>query len=222
MVDPTAAPAQEQRRWTVLVPLKPAGTAKSRLDVGSDPLRERLAMAMALDVVQVILSCPRVGTVVVVAETAEGLESLTRMGAEVFVVAAGTGLNPALRLAAAHLPAPYGTGPIASLVGDVAALTGDELTRTLDLASRHARAFLADRAGTGTSLVAATVGTFLPEYGPDSRRRHTEAGFIELDPPGVEGLRLDVDTAEDLAAARAIGLGPRTAAVLGLVPPHGR
>lgn len=213
------AGAQLDKGWTLLVPLKAAGTAKSRLDVGSHTLRARLAMAMACDVVEVVLGCPRVRSVVVVSETADGLEPLSRLGAELFVGGAGTGLNPALRLASSQLSTSHPGAPIAALVGDVAAATVGELTRTLDAAAGHPRAFLADRAETGTTLVAASgAAGFRPEYGPGSRRRHAGAGFVELDLPEVEGLRLDVDTAQDLAAAAALGLGPRTAAVLLLLP----
>jgi 2-phospho-L-lactate guanylyltransferase len=39
---------------------------------------------------------------------------------------------------------------------------------------------------------------------------------VEL--PGAPGLRLDVDTPEDLAAALLLGLGAATAAVVGRLP----
>jgi 2-phospho-L-lactate guanylyltransferase len=55
---------------------------------------------------------------------------------------------------------------------------------------------------------------FLQRFSPRSRERHRLAGVTELDPPGIDGLRTDVDTLDDLRLAAAIGLGRRSAAKL--------
>jgi 2-phospho-L-lactate guanylyltransferase len=69
-----------------------------------------------------------------------------------------------------------------------------------------------DRAGTGTTLLAAAPGAALtPAYGAGSRAVHLASGAVEL--PGAAGLRLDVDTPDDLAAALLLGVGAATAAV---------
>ena len=47
----------------------------------------------------------------------------------------------------------------------------------------------------------------------DHFRVDAGGGAVELDLAGIAGLRRDVDTAEDLEQAAALGLGPRTAAV---------
>jgi 2-phospho-L-lactate/phosphoenolpyruvate guanylyltransferase len=200
--------------WALLVPLKAPATAKSRLSVPSD-LRAELVLAMACDTVAVALACPLVGLVLVVADSTEGLEPLQRMGAGIVVDTTGQGLNAGLRYAAGIAAARDSGYGIASLVADVAALTVDQLTRTLTAAAVHERAFVPDAAGPGTTFVAARHwGSFLPEYGTGSRRRHGDAGFVELTLPDIAGLRLDVDTIADLAAATAIGAGPRTTDVL--------
>jgi 2-phospho-L-lactate/phosphoenolpyruvate guanylyltransferase len=75
------------------------------------------------------------------------------------------------------------------------------------------RAFVADAAGTGTTLVAAPPGVDLdPRFGDRSAARHAAAGARPLvgDWPT---LRRDVDTVDDLAAAAELGLGPYTCAV---------
>ena len=202
-------------RWAVLVPLKPLASAKSRLAV-PDAVRTELVLAMACDTVAVALACPLVDLVLVVSDTVEGLGPLQRMGAGMVVDPKGMGLNAALRQAAGVAAARDSTLGIASLVADLAAATVDQLTRVLAEAEHHPCSFLPDAAGPGTTLVAATQwGSFLPEYGPQSRRRHLEAGFVELSVPDITGLRLDVDSTADLQSAAANGVGPRTSKVLG-------
>jgi 2-phospho-L-lactate/phosphoenolpyruvate guanylyltransferase len=72
-----------------------------------------------------------------------------------------------------------------------------------------------DADGTGTALYAATPGSpFRPRFGPSSRRRHLDNGAAEIASGVLTGLRRDVDTVDDLRAAAAIGLGPRTRAEL--------
>jgi 2-phospho-L-lactate guanylyltransferase len=56
-------------------------------------------------------------------------------------------------------------------------------------------------------------GEFRPAFGGASRARHARAGAVELALDGVPGLRGDVDTADDLRAAVALGAGPRTTAL---------
>jgi len=206
--------AADGPRWAVLVPLKPLVSAKSRLAV-PDTLRTELVLAMACDTVAVALACPAVDLVLVVTDAVKGLEPLQRMGAGLIVNPAGDGLNAALRHAAGIAAARDSGYGIASLVADLAAATVDQLTRVLAEAALHRRSFVPDAAGPGTTLVAATQwGSFLPEYGPQSRRRHVEAGFVELSLSDITGLRLDVDTTADLQAAAAIGVGPRTSRLL--------
>jgi 2-phospho-L-lactate guanylyltransferase len=204
-----------QVRWALLLPIKPPGTAKSRLALDSVQDRADLVLAMATDVVTVALACPRVALVLVVGDSPDGLEPLQRMGAAVVVDPAVRGLNASLRYAAGLAAARDSTYGIASLVADVAAVTVDQLTRALDAAAVAGNAFVPDAAGRGTTLVAARQwGSFLPEYGLHSRRRHREAGLVELNLDDATGLRLDVDTLADLAALKALGPGPMTRALL--------
>jgi 2-phospho-L-lactate guanylyltransferase len=78
--------------------------------------------------------------------------------------------------------------------------------------ARGGRAFVADSAGTGTTLLAAASPAALsPSYGPGSRARHLDGGAVEL--TGPPALRRDVDTPDDLRDALRLGVGTRTAAV---------
>jgi len=129
------------------------------------------------------------------------------------------GLNNALREGAALAAARWPDDGVAALVGDLPALRPEDLDEALAAAAHHKRAYVADAAGTGTTLLTAGPGTeLLPEFGAGSAARH---GRTAATVPAGRGLRQDVDTTEDLAAAAAIGLGPATratvAAVLGPV-----
>lgn len=99
------------------------------------------------------------------------------------------------------------------MAADLPALSAAELALALGEAAQARQAFVADAAGTGTTLYAAGPGVaFSPRFGPGSREAHRSAGAVELLLPGLDGLRRDVDTIADLRDAARIGLGPHTSA----------
>ena len=101
---------------------------------------------------------------------------------------------------------------MALLSADLPALRPAELTAALAAAAAHARSFVPDAAGGGTTLLAAAPGVPAdPRYGAGSAAAHRASGAVPLtgDWPS---LRRDVDTAADLLAAAALGLGPATRA----------
>ncbi|MEU6126476.1 2-phospho-L-lactate guanylyltransferase, partial [Streptomyces sp. NPDC047123] len=103
--------------------------------------------------------------------------------------------------------------PLAALNADLPALRPAELARALGGAAPFPRAFMPDAAGIGTTLLCAGPGAELrPAFGARSRARHTASGAVELALDGVDSLRQDVDTGDDLRAALSLGVGPRTAA----------
>jgi 2-phospho-L-lactate guanylyltransferase len=125
---------------------------------------------------------------------------------------AGLGLNGALRLGEAAARALRPDTWIAALSGDLPALTADALGAALRSAMRFDRAFVADAPGTGTTMLCASPATALdPRFGVGSAQAHAESGAAALE--AEQRMRTDVDTAEDLAAAIALGVGPATAAV---------
>jgi 2-phospho-L-lactate guanylyltransferase len=102
---------------------------------------------------------------------------------------------------------------VAALNADLPALRPLELARVLDAAAEFPRSFLPDAAAIGTTLLAAAPGReLLPAFGTASRARHRASGAVELGLDAVNSVRQDVDTGDDLRAALALGVGPRTAA----------
>lgn len=202
-------------QWTLVIPLKPLARAKSRLaDTAADGLRPALALAFAQDTVAAALASAAVRDVAVVTDDALAGRELAALGARIVPDAPLAGLNAALAHGEAVVRAHRPDSAVAALNADLPALRSMELTRVLDSAAKFPRAFLPDAAAIGTTLLTATPGTqLLPAFGPDSRARHHASGAVELRLVEVDSVRQDVDTGDDLRAALALGVGPRTAAV---------
>lgn len=203
-------------RVSLVIPVRDPASAKSRLAVGDDPAaharRAALAAAIALDTVTAARAAREVGEVIVVGTLASALEGVQVLDDPGYglLVAVGAGL------AAADAAA-----PTAVLLGDLPALQPADLDAALVAASEHHWAFVPDAEGTGTTLVTAAAG--LPHalrFGEGSAEQHRDVGYVELDVPERSGLRRDIDTPAqlaalaELAAAGAVLLGPRTAALL--------
>ncbi|MFI9647986.1 2-phospho-L-lactate guanylyltransferase [Streptomyces sp. NPDC052040] len=201
-------------QWTVVVPLKALARAKSRLaDTAADGLRPGLALAFAQDTVAAALDCAAVSDVAVVTGDPLAARELAVLGARIVPDGAADGLNAALALGAAEVRGPRPAAAVAALNADLPALRPAELARVLDAAAEFPRAFLPDAAGIGTTLLAAGPGRELrPAFGIDSRARHRASGAVEIALDAVDSVRQDVDTGDDLRAALALGVGPRTAA----------
>ena len=201
--------------WTVVVPVKRLAVAKSRLAALAGEHRPDLALAFALDTVAAALATSAVAQVVVVSDEPAARAECAALGAVVVGDEPDAGLNPALRHGAT-LAAP-GQG-VAAVSADLPALTPETLERALSLASDHRRSYLADAEGSGTTFYAATDrDDFDPRYGPASAARHEASGASPLPTTGLERLRRDVDTADDVAEAWRLGVGPRTAAALAAI-----
>jgi 2-phospho-L-lactate/phosphoenolpyruvate guanylyltransferase len=216
--------------WTVVIPVKVLARAKSRLAALAGSRRAEMALAFACDTVSAVLAVPTVARVVVVTADSVAARELATLGA-VIAQDTTTDLNDALHLGASTFSAAAskGTGDtpvpiegprcitgalgIAALTADLPALRPGELARALGRVRRGA-AFVPDAHDVGTTLYAAPPNVlFRPMYGGRSRERHARHGAAELRLDDVPGLRRDVDTPEDLAAAAVLGLGPRTAPI---------
>jgi 2-phospho-L-lactate/phosphoenolpyruvate guanylyltransferase len=196
-----------------VVPLKPLRLAKSRLRPGTgELLRPRLALSFAQDTVSAALASRAVREVVVVTDDPTASSELSALGARVVPDAPGGGLNAALAHGAREVRALRRGAPVAALNADLPALRPGELARVLDAAAAFERSFLTDAAGIGTTLLAAAPGVELdPAFGGPSRQAHLSTGAVEILLQDVDSVRQDVDTADDLSRAAALGLGPRTA-----------
>jgi 2-phospho-L-lactate guanylyltransferase len=192
--------------WHLVVPVKRLADAKSRVLLAPGE-RGSLALAMLDDTLAAAL--PVVTAVAVVTRDPKAAALARAAGADVVDDPSG-GLNTAVH--AGWRAAASGVRR-AALTGDLPALAPSELRSALAAAAEHPYAFVPDRARTGTVLVTSTRTQDRSHFGADSRRAHRRAGAVELagDWPG---LRCDVDTLDDLAVAAALGVGPRTTALL--------
>jgi len=217
--------------WAVVVPVKPAERGKSRLEVpGVD--RVALARAIALDTIAAAAACALVERVIVVTDDAElplraaGIPGVRWLGetaareqraADALAgrapAVAPPGLDGAVALGA---DAAGKRMPRAALLGDLPALRPDDLAAGLAAAAGADRAVAPDAEGTGSTLVTARAGIpWASSFGDGSLARHVALGCRMLDVPASSTLRRDVDAADQLDAAVLLGLGPRTAALLG-------
>lgn len=191
-----------------MVPVKASDVAKSRLGGGPD-----LAIAIAVDTIAAIAATPEVGRVVVVTAD-EGIAWELRGidGVQVVSEFEASGIASAVSLGLDMIEE---TDDRAAMLGDLPALTPEDLSAALALASRVTRGFVPDREGGGTTLVSAAAGNeLLHRFGPGSAARHAALGLVRLGVPKESTLRRDVDTPEQLEVAESHGLGPRTTAVL--------
>lgn len=219
--DPTArAGVLPSAGWTLIVPVKSTSRGKSRIDV--DPqLRQRIARALALDTVAAAAAAAAVTQVVVVAdEQADGAELATIAGVRVQLTATRS-LNAAIADGVGGA-----SGMVAVLPADLPGVTAAELDAVLQQAAsmlvdddRHSMAVIADRQGVGTTLLAALEPAELrPHYGPQSFRRHQDAGARALDVAADSWIRRDIDTLADLATITTGRTGELAAQALGLRP----
>ncbi len=217
--DTTALPTPDQDgpggvRWHLVLPVKDAALAKSRLDAPAPVRRSDLARAVAHDTVETACAALGADRVTVVTSDAPTREAALALGARV-VADPGQGLNAAVAAGWDDRPeAPGGRVGWAALLGDVPAARPADLREALERCAAYRTALVPDAEGTGTVLLASTVAPPTPRFGPGSALRHEADGAqrLELDLPR---LRRDVDVAADLRAALALGVGRRTLLAVG-------
>jgi len=205
----------------LLVAIKPLAWAKTRLrgaaDGGSgDPAAHaRLVVAMARDTVAAAAAAALVRRAVAVCSDGVVCRVLAVDGVDTVADEPADGLNSALRYGEALLRTADPATAVAAMPADLPALRPQELDCALrDALATGGRAFCADQAGIGTTLLLAPPGHALaPRFGPCSAAAHRAGGARELS-GRWPGLRCDVDTAADLALARELGLGRLTRAAL--------
>jgi 2-phospho-L-lactate/phosphoenolpyruvate guanylyltransferase len=206
--------------WSLVIPVKVLAQAKTRLTGLAAERRSRLVLAMAADTVAAALQADSVAKVLVVTDDALVRDATGGLGA-IVLPDTRAGLNEALEYGAAYAQERWPGRGRCGLAGDLPAMRSAELAAALRVAAGLGAAFVPDADGTGTALYATAPGLpFRPRFGPSSRQQHLDSGAREIsaDETGgaLVGLRRDVDTVDDLRAAVAIGLGPRTRAELAL------
>lgn len=198
------------RLFTVLVPVKPPTVGKSRLATLPDEQRSTLAAAFALDTVDAALSCPRVGAVLVVTDDFRFAGVLRGRGCAVIPDGVAGDLNETLVQAAHEAARKQPTYGVAALCADLPALRAEHLSEALAAVPDGGPGFVADAAGTGTTLYATrSPELFRPAFGQGSYAAHLAAGATPLTGE-LSTLRQDVDEAADLGRASVLGLGVHT------------
>ena len=195
--------------FALVVPVKTLTRAKSRLTGFPDDVRRALVTAFALDALAAATSCRAVGSVTVVTDEPDLAGLVRDLGCDVLPDEGAGDLNRVLQRAVLALGP---SGAVAAMLGDLPCLLPEDLEQALG--SVQDQGFVADAEGTGTTLVAVRdPASFVTHFGARSRAAHVAAGIAEITLE-VPSLRRDVDTADDLAAATMLGVGPRTGAVL--------
>ena len=199
----------------LIIAVKRLAVAKTRLaPVFSAPTRERVVLAMLLDTMAAAANEPSVRSITVVTPDDVAAEAARQLGADVLADPTPDGhpdpLNNAIIAAESIIVGRPDPPPnIVVLQGDLPALQTQELSQAIAEARAHRRSFVADRHGSGTVALLAFGSRLQPAFGPQSAQRHSRSGAVELTGPWP-GLRCDIDTPDDLATARRLGVGPAT------------
>lgn len=199
--------------YVALVPVKPPGRGKTRL---GDLPRDELASAFAMDTVAACLATESVDQVLLVTDDAHFATVMTGRGCAAVPDGVSGDLNASLTLAAAEAARRWPALVPVAMCADLPCLTADDLAAALAQLPGLPR-YVADAAGSGTTLYTAPLHAFAPRFGDDSARRHDASGASPL-VGELATLRLDVDDAEDLRAAVLLGVGPHTEQALELLP----
>jgi 2-phospho-L-lactate/phosphoenolpyruvate guanylyltransferase len=202
----------KDQEHVVLVPVKPPAVGKSRLVGLPADLRRELAVAFAVDTVSACLATPGVGAVLAVTDDAAFSQRLAALGCQAVPDGVAGDLNACLRLAAAEAGRRWPSLTPVALCADLPALRSGDLEFALGALPERAAAFVADAAGTGTTMYAAPHDSFDPRFGPGSRAAHLEAGAIPVE-GDLASLRQDVDDLDDLRQVLRLGVGPHTKAL---------
>lgn len=192
--------------WTAVLALKPLAQAKTRLRCElSNEQRASLALAMAGDAVESALACAVIGRCLVVTADRFAAATLRRLGASIALEPAPRGLNAAFELGRQWVLG-SGGGRLALMMADLPECRPAALEDFLNLVPERRAGLVADLDGTGTTLLAAADARIVrPRFGPDSRRRHAEAGAMDLTSAVAAELRRDVDDWAALTSLSAAG-----------------
>lgn len=201
----------------LIIAVKRLGAAKTRLaPVFAGPAREEVVLAMLIDTIVAASRVPALHSITVVTPDTDAAAAAAALGIRVLTDPTPEGhadpLNNAINAAAAAVADQ--TVNVAALQGDLPALQTHELAEAVEAARRYPRSFVADRHGSGTSALFAFGAPLDPRFGANSAAAHRNSGAIELT-GAWPGLRCDIDTPDDLSAARQLGMGAATRRSIG-------
>lgn len=206
------------RIWAV-VPLKHTTDAKQRLaGVLGAALRQRLALAMAHDVLSALAASPGLAGLAVVTLDPAASALARRFGARVLTEGAADGQTGAVN-AAAHTLSREGSEAMLTIPGDVPLITPPEVEELIAAHDRRPDFVIApahDGRGSNAVLCAPPDAVRL-QFGDDSFLPHLAAArTLGLDPKIVRlaGIGLDIDHPRDLAAFMGIASQTRARALL--------
>ena len=200
----------------VIIAVKHLSAAKTRLAaLFQPPLREQVVLAMLVDTITAARDVDGVDSITVVTPDRTAANAARELGATVLADPAPSQhrdpLNNAILAAVQEISNQISN--IVVLQGDLPALRTDELSAALAAARSNPRSFVADRPRTGTAALFAFGVEPDPRFGTNSASRHRHSGAVEL-LGAWPGLRCDIDTPEDLAEARRLGMGAATTAAV--------
>lgn len=200
----------------LIIAVKRLTVAKTRLAPAFPaPLREAVVLAMLVDTITAASAAQGLEHITVVTPDEAAAAAAAELGADVLDDPTPTGHGDPLNnaLAAAERAVAGSVPNIVALQGDLPALQSYELDEAIAAARAYRRSFVADRHGMGTAALFAFGSPLDPRFGRDSSARHRQSGALELT-GAWPGLRCDIDTPEDLAVARRLGVGPATTRAL--------
>jgi len=208
-------------RTLAILPVKRFELAKTRLGGALDPgARRTLAQAMVADVLDALVGSQALDGVVVVTNASPVAQLAGAAGARVLGDPHESGQSAAA-LVGIERAIEDGYERVLLVPGDCPALDGAAIEALLGAAPPPPSVTaVADRHGEGTNaLLLAPPAVIEPGFGPGSLERHraraaaSGAAWRTVELPG---LLLDIDTAEDLTALRAVlsSAGTRTRAAL--------
>lgn len=183
----------------VLIPVKPLALSKSRLGAVLSPAeRSALVVWLLSRLLRLLTGRPAVAQVVVVSRDPEVATLAQAAGATVYPDESPLDLNQALT-DALNLALAQGAEAVLILPSDLPFVAEDDLDQLLQAAGRVI--ICPDRHAQGTNaLLLRSPNGFTFHYGPGSFWRHMqEAERLgwEVHPLFIEGVALDLDTAED-------------------------
>jgi 2-phospho-L-lactate/phosphoenolpyruvate guanylyltransferase len=193
------------RALVAVVPMKPFDRAKSRLAaVLSEDERCRLAEALFVQTVRILVGHPDITETIVVSAGAAVLDRAQALGACPVREPGGAGLNGALDMAASAA-SDRGAERVLFLPADLPLLTADDvslLAAAMPAAGRDV-VIAPDRHRSGTNaLLVRPPGLLQTQFGPQSFMAHCAAATrLDIEARVVESpaLGLDIDEAADLA-----------------------